>query len=129
MTTRVRSSIYFQVFVAEDVHLIVEALESIYPYSYSVVHDKNGNVALNGFSLTPACSSATFAPFAACLQTNCNSATSQDALVACLLSNCILQFVDLSDECVACFRTSALDFTRFVMRFFNYSETSNAIAI
>ena len=48
--------------MADDVHAIINELAPTYPYSYSVVHDKNGQLT-SGYAPQPPCSAATFTSF------------------------------------------------------------------
>ena len=110
---------HIQVWFAEDLHIIAEALKSRYPYTYSYVHDEGGNVPLDGFSTVPPC--LDLGPFADCIIANCSTAGSTyNELIGCAFVHCQPQLVVLSDDCWACIRTSGPGFSdilqRFVMR-------------
>ena len=114
-------------------NIIIKALESKYPYTYSAEHDASGNVPLDSFSTVPACPLAEFGPFGVCLNANCQSATTPDEIAACTLEHCLQQFTVLSDECWACSSKSGPAFSdilqRFVFHSINIPKTSKIIVI
>ena len=102
--------------MADDVHAIINELAPTYPYSYSVVHDMNGQLA-SGYAPQPPCSAATFTSFVTCLTTHCTGATTEAQAAACIAANCSTEFFDLSDDCLGCYRTAGFDFSNIVTRF------------
>lgn len=96
-----------EVFIGEDVNEIVNELASTYPYSFSQLHDESGNLPLNGLDRRPACGYGilqffAFSLFMACAEKNCDNAQSVEDVISCLVSNCLLSYIGLTQECMAC---------------------------
>ena len=86
---------------------IVREVESVYPYSFSTLHDSSGSVPLNGRDRYPACGhglfqSLYFLLFISCVEAHCDNITSVDEAIACIASRCILSYALLSQECLQC---------------------------
>ena len=101
----------FQLFIGEDADEIVRGVESIYPYSFSDVHDESGHIPLNGRDMSPACGNGLFqglyfSLFMRCAEMNCGDIQSAEEVISCISTYCLLQYAVLSQECLLCLSSS-----------------------
>ena len=106
----------FQVFFADDIHEIVSlsAVGSIYPHSYSVVHDKDGQVS-SGYTSQPSCSIVPLYTFFTCYVGYCFGAGGEGESPSCIIANCSAEFTDLTEDCHACIGTSGVYISDILM--------------
>ena len=108
---------FIQVWNGPDVHAITSELKSKFQYSFSAIHDANGEVPHDGYDTLPPCPQAMFGPLLGCLQANgCSSETTIEGIFGCIESNCLTEYRALPQECWACSFNSGPSFTNIIQR-------------
>lgn len=100
-----------EVFIGEDAHEIIRGVKSVYPYSFSDLHDDSATIPLNGRDTTPPCGNGLlqglyFSLFMQCAEANCGHIQTADEAISCISSNCLLRYSTLSQECLLCLTSS-----------------------
>ena len=97
--------------MGEDVAAIIDGVSSVYPQSYSSLHDNDGNLSSAGLDSSPPCGDRLQQGFyfwllAVCFNFYCTEVQSEEESIACVDSNCYLPYIILSQECIQCLITT-----------------------